>query len=85
MSWVIRKGWLLTRRNSERLILTFQYGWTKSLVGAMNSSCLIVALMAGVTTTVFIVKMPVLFALVRISTDCSGMVLFNICTAIYSQ
>ena len=71
MSWAIRKGWPLTRQNLERLKRTFQYGWTKFLVWAMNSSCHSVALMAGVTTIVSIVKMPVLFALVRIPADCN--------------
>ena len=52
----------------------FQYGWTKSLVWAMNGSCHSVVLMAGVTTIVSIVKMLVLFALVRMPADCNGTV-----------
>ena len=75
VSWAIGKGWPLTRQNLERLKRTFQFGWTMSLVWATNNSCLSVALMAGVTTIVSIVKMLVLFALVRMPATCNNAIL----------
>ena len=75
VNWAIGKGRLLAKQGLERLNQPFQLGWPMSLVWATNNSCLSVALMAGVMPIVPIVKMLVLFALVRTSATCNNAIL----------